>query len=197
MLSFANAVLLYFILPETVKKDSFDANKVRKNRFVELFESLKDSRFGTLTAVYFFLVTSFSIMTYAFVLYTIQRFGYDAEQNGYIFAFIGALAVIFQGGLFGKLVKRFGENPLMITGCLMMTASLFLTPFISPETGGLIRSALQRRAARHRKFDGGARRHESRFKSLRRTRTGQSARRFAVGREFSARHRSGGRRRFA
>lgn len=137
-LSLANAVLLYFILPESVNKDAYDHAKIRRNRFVELFESLSDSRFGTLTAIYFFLVVSFSIMTYAFVLYTIQRFGYTAEQNGYIFAFIGILAVIFQGGLFGKLVHRFGENPLMIIGCLMMTLSLFLTPYISPETGGLL-----------------------------------------------------------
>ncbi|MET0753194.1 MAG: MFS transporter [Pyrinomonadaceae bacterium] len=138
VLSFANGVLLYFVLPETVNKEAFDETKARKNRIVELFESLSDARFGTLTAIYFFLVVSFSIMTYAFVLYTIQRFGYTAEQNGYIFAFIGFLAVIFQGGLFGKLARRFGENPLMIAGSLMMTASLFLTPFIGPETGGLV-----------------------------------------------------------
>jgi DHA1 family tetracycline resistance protein-like MFS transporter len=137
-LSFANAVLLYFILPETVNKNLFDANKPRKNRFAEIFESLRDARFGTLTAIYFFLVTSFSIMTYAFVLYTMNRFGFNPEQNGYIFAFIGVLAVIFQGGLFGKLVQRFGENPLMIIGCLMMTVSLFLIPFIGSETGGLL-----------------------------------------------------------
>lgn len=136
-LSFINAGLLYFILPESVKKDSYQTSEFRKNRIVELFESLKDAHFGTLTAVYFFLVTSFSIMTYAFVLYTIERFGYTAEQNGYIFAFIGILAVIFQGGLFGKLAGRFGENPLMMIGCLMMAASLFAIPYVSPEVGGL------------------------------------------------------------
>jgi len=137
VLSFVNAVLLYFILPETVNKNSFDATKKRKNRIVEIFESLQDARFGTLTAVYFFLVVSFSIMTYAFVLFTIFRFGYSAEQNGYIFAFIGILAVVFQGGFFSKLVYKFGENPLMIVGCLMMTASLFIVPYISPDIGGL------------------------------------------------------------
>ncbi len=137
VLSFLNAGLLYFILPETVNTDLYDSSKARKNRFAELFESLRDAHFATLNAVYFFLVTSFSIMTYAFVLYTIERFGYTAEQNGYIFAFIGILAVIFQGGLFGRLVKTFGENPLMIVGSIMMAISLFTIPFISPEFGGL------------------------------------------------------------
>ncbi|HEX9959527.1 MAG TPA: MFS transporter [Pyrinomonadaceae bacterium] len=136
-LSFVNAILLYFILPETVKKGSFDETEKRRNRVVELFESLRDARFGTLAAIYFFLVTAFSIMTYAFVLYTIFRFGYTAEQNGYIFTFIGALAVIFQGGFFNRLVHKFGENPLTVTGCLMMTAAFFVIPYIAPDFGGL------------------------------------------------------------
>lgn len=76
-------------------------------------------------------------MTYAYVLYTISRFGYTAEQNGYIFAFIGILAVIFQGGLFNKLVRKFGENPLLVIGCLMMAASFAAIPFVSPAFGGL------------------------------------------------------------
>ncbi len=137
VLSLANAVLLYFILPETVKKGSYDSTKVRKNRIVELIESLRDARFGTLTAIYFFLITSFSIMTYAVVLFTMFRFGYTAEQNGYIFAFIGLLSVIFQGGLFSRLVHKFGEVPLTIVGCLAMTASLFMLPFVSADFGGL------------------------------------------------------------
>jgi MFS transporter, DHA1 family, tetracycline resistance protein len=138
LLSFINAALLYFILPETVDKEAYQPSQTGKNRLVELFASLKDAQFGTLNAIYFFLVTSFSIMTYAFVLYTIERFGYTAEQNGYIFAFIGFLAIIFQGGLFARLVARFGEKTLMIIGCLIMAASLFAIPYIGPEAGGLL-----------------------------------------------------------
>ncbi len=136
-LSFFNAFLLYFILPESVKKDSRNQTAIRKNRIAEIVESLSNPHFGTLTAVYFFLVTSFSIMTYAFVLFTIERFGYTAEQNGYIFAFIGILAVIFQGGVFDKLVTRFGESVLTIVGCSLMTMSFFAIPYISPNSGGL------------------------------------------------------------
>ena len=43
----------------------------------------------SINLIYFLLITAFSIMTYAFVLYTSFRFGYDAEQNGYLFAFVG------------------------------------------------------------------------------------------------------------
>ncbi len=138
VLSLLNAVLLYFILPESIKLNPLAATKFRKNGFAQILESLSNARFGTLNAIYFFLVTSFSIMTYAFVLFTIFRFNYSAEQNGYIFFYIGILAVIFQGGLFNILVKKFGENPLMVVGCLMMAASFFAIPFITRDVGGLI-----------------------------------------------------------
>jgi DHA1 family tetracycline resistance protein-like MFS transporter len=137
-LAFTNATLLYFILPEPVKKAAAPSNEFRKNRLTELFDSLKTAKLGTLTAIYFFLVTAFSIMNYAFVLYTLERFGYRPEQNGYIFAFIGIIAVIFQGGLVGRLAKMFGENALTIAGCLIMALSLFSIPYIFQSVGGLL-----------------------------------------------------------
>ncbi len=138
VLSLVNAVLVYLFLPETVKKDSVQTSEYNKNRLIELIESLKDAQFGTLNAICFFLVTSFSIMTYAFVLYTMERFAYTPEQNGYIFMFIGVIAIVFQGGLFARLALRFGENALMIIGCLIMATSLFAIPYIGPASGGLL-----------------------------------------------------------
>ncbi len=76
-------------------------------------------------------------MTYAFVLYTGSRFGYDAEQNGYLFTFVGLVSVIGQGLLLGRLVRRFGELVLTAAGCLMMAVSLFVIPVVGPDYGGL------------------------------------------------------------
>lgn len=136
-LSLANTIALYFILPETVMPGSYDIHAPRKNRLVELVESLREKAFGTVNLVYFLLVTAFSIMTYAFVLFTAHRFGYNAEQNGYLFAFVGLIAIIGQGVLFQQLVHRVGETRLTVIGCLMMAASLAALPLIGPEAGGL------------------------------------------------------------
>ena len=110
----------------------------RKNRLLELFDSLKNKEFREINIVYFLLVTAFSIMTYAFVLYTTFRFGYTAEQNGYLFAFVGLIAILGQGFLFGRLVKRYGESSLIVAGCLLMVVSLFAVPLVGPQYGGLI-----------------------------------------------------------
>lgn len=137
-LAFVNAAALYFFLPESLKKNVDAESPRRINRFAEIFESLSDRHFRIVTFIYFLVIVGFSIMTTAFTLYTMKRFGYDAEQNGYLFVYIGILAVIMQGGLFGRLSSIFGESRLVAIGCLMLTASLFAVPFVRPETGGLI-----------------------------------------------------------
>jgi len=138
ILSAGNAIALYFFLPESVRKGQpTETGEVGRNRLAEFLGSLKEKGFGTINLVYFLLVTAFSIMTYAFVLFTAYRYGYNAEQNGYLFAFVGVVSVIGQGMLFGRLVRRFGETRLTAAGCVLMTASLFVFPFLGPAFGGL------------------------------------------------------------
>ncbi len=135
LLALANAIALYFILPESIKPGA--DTRVRKNRLLELFASLKQRDFGMINLLYFLLITAFSIMTYAFVLFTAHRFGYDAEQNGYLFAYVGFVSIIGQGVLFNRLTDKFGEARLTVAGCLMMAVSLFFMPAIGPAYGGL------------------------------------------------------------
>src|SRR6266550_1389212 len=138
-LCFANAILLYFTLPETVTADHPARTLAARGRGLsQLIESLSQLRLGFVLIIYFMFIVAFSIMTTTFSLYTMFRFGYDAKHNGYLFAYVGILAVIIQGGLIGRLVKRFGELPLVIVGALFFAASLFAVPFVGPNTGGLL-----------------------------------------------------------
>ena len=136
-LSFANAILLYFVLPESRKPGDTTEIVKRKNRIAELIEVFKDTRFTTLTLQYFLLVTAFSMMTTSFAYYTSFKFGYNAEQTGYLLAFVGLMAVIMQGGLLGTLVKKFGEAKLVVFGCLMLVISFAIVPFVGKDSGGL------------------------------------------------------------
>ncbi len=138
-LCFANAVLLYFTLPETITQDHPARVSAAGGRgFAQLIDSLKQPRLGFVLTIYFLFIVAFSIMTTCFSLYTMFRFGYDAQHNGYLFAYVGIIAVIIQGGLIGRLVKRFGELPLVIVGALFFAGSLFAVPFVGPQTGGLV-----------------------------------------------------------
>lgn len=135
-LSFGNAILLYFVLPESRKFNETITKK--KSRVAELFEAFNDSRFTIVTTEYFLLVTAFSMMTTSFAYYTMTKFGYDASQTGYLLGYVGLIAVIMQGGLFGKLSKTFGEARLAIFGCLMLVLSFVAVSFVSKDSGGLV-----------------------------------------------------------
>ncbi len=138
-LCFANALLLYFTLPETVTPDHPARVSAAGGRgLAQLIQSLKDPHLGFVLVIYFLFIVAFSIMTTSFSLFTMFRFGYDAQHTGYLFAYVGILAVIVQGGLIGRLVKRFGEMPLVIVGAFLFAGSLFAVPFVGPQAGGLL-----------------------------------------------------------
>ena len=135
-LAFANVILLYFTLPETVTPDHPARASAASGRgWGQLIASLKNPRLGFVMTVYFLSIVAFSIMTAVFSLFMMFRLGYDAFHNGWVFAYVGIISAIIQGGLIGKLVKRFGEPALVIIGSLLFSASLFATPFIGPAIG--------------------------------------------------------------
>ena len=136
-LSLTSAIAALFLLPESLAKRAGEGQREGSLGPLAALGRLRERAFLNINVTYFLLITAFSIMTYAFVLYTASRFGYDAEKNGYLFLFVGLISVIGQGLLLGRLVRRFGELVLIAAGCLMMAASLFVIPVVSPDHGGL------------------------------------------------------------
>src|SRR5437660_1537114 len=135
-LAFANAILLYFTLPETVTADHPARVSAAGGRgWRQLINALRRPRLAYVLTIYFLGIVSFSIMTATFSLFMMFRLGYDAFHNGWIFAFVGVISAIIQGGLIGKLVKRFGEPLLIIIGALLFSASLFAIPFVTLASG--------------------------------------------------------------
>ena len=70
---------------------------------------------------FLFFVLSFSTFVSGFALFAERRFEWDGRpfgprEIGYLFAFVGFLAIVLQGGVIGGLVKRFGEAPLVVAG---------------------------------------------------------------------------------
>ena len=55
-------------------------------------------------------------------------------QIGYMFAFIGVVTVIVQGGMVGRLVTRFGEHRLVIAGIYLCIVAFAMIPWVTRET---------------------------------------------------------------
>ena len=140
VLSIANAVAVFLILPESLEPElrrKVEADTERKGRLAEMVEVLEGKDFRVVAIVYFLLISAFSIMTYAYVLGTEFAFGYGAEENGYLFFFVGLISIVMQGFVFGRMAKSFGEAPLAVVGCIILTIGLLAIPFSTPAFGGL------------------------------------------------------------
>lgn len=137
LMALLNAGALYFFLPESLSKDKRSRHSSGESRFAQVAASLKNPAFRSLAILNFLIVTAFSIMTTSFALFTMERFHYDAEHNGWLFFYIGLLAVVIQGGVFGRLAKAVGEPTLVVAGSLMLAGSLFAVPYVGPQYGGL------------------------------------------------------------
>jgi DHA1 family tetracycline resistance protein-like MFS transporter len=135
-LAFANVILLYFTLPETVTPDHPARVSAASGRgWKQVIEALRQPQLGFVMIIYFLSIVAFSIMTAVFSLFMMFRLGYDPWHSGWIFAFVGIISAVVQGALIGKLVKRFGEPTLVIVGGLLFTVSLVASPFVGPSTG--------------------------------------------------------------
>jgi MFS family permease len=70
---------------------------------------------------FFLFAFAFSGFVSGFALFAERRLQFEVRQVGYMFAFAGFLGIILQGGLIGRLVKKFGDKALVYSGFIAAT----------------------------------------------------------------------------
>lgn len=136
VVAIVNALLVMLFLPEThrVREISKADTSVTAQKGIlpsGLAQVLRNTTLTRLIVINLLFTTAFTAMEAVFALFSQHAFGWTAKENGYIFAYVGLIIVIMQGGLIGQLVKRFGEQKLLIAGLVMLTLGLALLPFSS------------------------------------------------------------------
>jgi MFS family permease len=71
-----------------------------------------------------------------------QSVYFDERHVGYLFAYCGLVSAFIQGGLLGRLVKRFGEPRLIVGSLLLFAVGLGLIPYAESLAGLLVSLAL-------------------------------------------------------
>jgi MFS family permease len=129
-LAAANLLLAFFTLPETVVRRRPDY------RPLPLRWASVGSPFGAM----FFSTLAFTAIYVAFPLYCQRVLGYERSEVSAFFVLIGVITIVVQGRLVGRLVPRFGERRLIITGSALMAAGFGSVPLIAGTTAGLAAS---------------------------------------------------------
>ncbi len=116
VLSFANALYGYFVVPESLPPENRRAFSLKRaNPFVALINLVRHKAIGSLVIVFALFTMAHMTMIQTWVLYTHFRFNWGPWENGMLLGCVGLLSVLVQGGLIGRLVKRFGEERLALT----------------------------------------------------------------------------------
>ncbi|MDD4239107.1 MAG: MFS transporter [Desulfotomaculaceae bacterium] len=109
-------------LPETLPES--DRNTPGDKAGITL-EVVKHPLFMVFLICFVFNFTS-SLFQGTFALFAADKVGFGPKELGILFAVLGIISVIIQGGLVGKLVKRFGDVKLVKAGLLIGSAGMLL-----------------------------------------------------------------------
>lgn len=108
---------------------------------------------------YFLFAAAFAAFTSGFALFAERRLEwdghkFDAHEVGLVFAYAGFLGIVLQGGLIGRLVRRYGEAALVragfaasVVGYLLLSATVHVPLLLASATvssfgNGVLRPAL-------------------------------------------------------
>jgi MFS family permease len=96
----------------------------RTARFAASAAPVDSSRFRVPFAAAFLSTLAFTVIYVVFPLHAEQALGFGRSQVSYLFAMVGMMTAIVQGGLIGRLSRRYGEGALVIAGGLLMAVGL-------------------------------------------------------------------------
>jgi DHA1 family tetracycline resistance protein-like MFS transporter len=115
-----------FLLKESLPEGA--ATRPRRSRITALRDALGRAVLARLLAIFFLTILAFAGMESTFALWAMAQLGWGPAQTGYLFAYVGLLSAVMQGGLIGRLTALFGEEKLLIAGLASIAAGLLVLP---------------------------------------------------------------------
>jgi MFS family permease len=142
-LSATSILCTYFLLPsapvipESEMRDGAPLPAGRRLRVLDWANYatyFKRPALAPLLWQFFSFAFAFAIFMSGFALFAERRYTWNGhpfgvKEVGYIFAYVGFLGIILQGGLIGRLVRRFGEVKLVDSGFISATVGFALIGF--------------------------------------------------------------------
>jgi DHA1 family tetracycline resistance protein-like MFS transporter len=118
-----------FLLPESLPAER-RGNARPRSRAGAVLNALHRPVLSRLILIFFLVILAFAGMESTFALWAMEQFGWGPRQVGYVFAYVGVLSAILQGGLIGYFARRFGEERLLLCGLLLIGLGLLVLPLV-------------------------------------------------------------------
>ena len=131
-----NFLLALAILQEP--RDAAHRTRARALTWAGLVRATTTPRLLSLMLMYFVVTFGFANLESTFSFFLNRQFRYSMSDIGLLFAYIGVVMVVVQGGLVRRLVPRVGERSLVVAGTLLMAAAFFLTAYAATLAGLLV-----------------------------------------------------------
>jgi MFS family permease len=116
------------LLPESLPADR-RGGSLSRSRVAAILNVLHRPVLSRLILIFFLVILAFAGMESTFALWALGQFGWGPRQVGYVFAYVGVISAILQGGLIGSLTRWFGEERLLFCGLAAIGAGLLTVPF--------------------------------------------------------------------
>ena len=155
-LSFASILSTYFLLPQAAPAPEAELGQGspppagRRLRlldwgsYVKYFEKPLVARrlWQFFSFAFAFAIFMSGCALFAERRHTWQGHAFGVKEVGYVFAYVGLLGIILQGGLIGRLVKWLGEPILVTIGFIAATTGFVLIGLTYSVTGLLVAAGI-------------------------------------------------------
>ncbi len=120
------------LLPESLNSETrakIQAHRYRQRR-LNLLQMSQRPQFCVLVGIYFLVSFAVAAMDSTLALWSKHQLNWGPQQTSYLFAFMGIVSTIIQGGLLGFLKKQLGEIKLLTWGIVGLGLGLLLIGLI-------------------------------------------------------------------
>jgi DHA1 family tetracycline resistance protein-like MFS transporter len=129
-LGFLNFVFAFFVLEEPARATT----PATRSRWAGFGESLGKFRTGLPIGLFFLHTLAFTQLEVAFGLFVLSQFGYGPRGAGGFLAGMGVVSAILQGGLIGRLSKKYGETGLLPAAFFFLMIGMAAAAFAGTPT---------------------------------------------------------------
>lgn len=124
-LSAVSFILAVFVMRESLASEDRARQAPERSRIAQFFDALRKPAIGPMLLVYFVVTLGFANLEAMFSQFNADYLKISQDANMWVFVAIGLTLAFVQGGLIGRLTKRFGSPKVLLFGLAGLTLTMF------------------------------------------------------------------------